>query len=157
MLDGAELTLVNPWQRGFPLCRRPFGEIAARANLREAAVLEKFRDLQARGVIDRIGPVFRPNTVGASTLAAISAPPERLQAAAAQVSAQPGVNHNYERGHLYNLWFVVTGSSETEVRQRIDRIEYSTGLPVLPLPLLEEFHIDLGFDLDTHAAPRTGA
>ena len=25
---------------------------------------------------------------------------------------------------------------------------------MLRLPLLEEFHIDLGFDLDTHAAPR---
>ncbi|HSA88930.1 MAG TPA: Lrp/AsnC family transcriptional regulator [Burkholderiales bacterium] len=148
------LELANSWQRGFPLTLRPFAEIGKRCGLPEAEILEKFRDLETRGIIDRIGPVFRPNTVGASLLAAIAAPDERLAEVAAFVSAQPGVNHNYEREHRINLWFVVTGAAAAEVERTLRDIESVTGLHVLRLPMLEEFHIDLGFDLDTHAVPR---
>jgi DNA-binding Lrp family transcriptional regulator len=148
------LELANAWQRGFPLVPRPFAEIAERSRLTENEVLRKFLDLETQGVIDRIGPVLRPNAVGASTLAALAVAPQRLADVAAFVSDQPGVNHNYEREHRYNLWFVVHGASEADVEAGIARIEQASGLQALRLPLLEEFHIDLGFDLDTHAAPR---
>jgi DNA-binding Lrp family transcriptional regulator len=148
------LDLANSWQRGFPLTARPFAEIGERCAIPEAEVLEKFRDLVTQGIIDRIGPVFRPNTVGASLLAAMAVPPERLAAVADFVNAQPGVNHNYERENRLNLWFVVTGAAAADVERALRAIEDGTGLDALRLPLLEEFHIDLGFDLDTHAAPR---
>jgi len=151
------LELANSWQRGFPLMPRPFVEIGTRCGLSEGEVLEKLIDLRTRGIIDRIGPVYRPNTVGASTLAAMAVPPERLAAVAAFVSDQPGVNHNYERENRTNLWFVVTGAAEADVQRTLAAIESGTGLEVLRLPLLEEFHIDLGFDLGTHAAPREEA
>jgi len=151
------LELANSWQRGFPLTPRPFAEIGERSNLTENEVLEKYLALQKQGVIDRIGPVFRPNTVGASSLAAMAVPEERLAAVAAFVSDQPGVNHNYEREHRCNLWFVVTGAAEGEVQRILSCIENGTGLKVLRLPLVEEFHVDLGFDLDSHAAPRAAA
>jgi DNA-binding Lrp family transcriptional regulator len=151
------IELANSWQRGFPLTPRPFAEIGKRYGFREDEVLGKFLDLKTRGIIDRIGPVFRPNSVGASSLAAMAVPPGRLADVAAFVSGQPGVNHNYEREHRYNLWFVVTGAAEAQVRRTLSGIERGTGLPVLRLPLLEEFHIDLGFDLDTRAAPRAAA
>ena len=154
MLDAADFLLANRWQRGFPLLPRPFREIASQARLSEEAVLEKYRRLQADGVIDRIGPVFRPNAVGASSLAAMAVPAARLEAVAHCVSEQPGVNHNYGREHRYNLWFVATGSSEAAVQSTLACIEQATRLPVLRLPLVEEFHIDLGFDLDDHAVPR---
>lgn len=157
MLDATDFLLVNPWQRGFPLVSRPFAEIGKRAGLAEENVLSRYVELQRQGVIDRIGPVFRPNTVGASTLAAMAVPPAQLEAAAQFVSRQGGVNHNYEREHRYNLWFVVTGASDAEVQWTLSCIEHGAGLPVLKLPLLEEFHIDLGFDLETHAVPRTAA
>ena len=151
------LQLANSWQRGFPLRPRPFAEIGARAGLGEAEVLKKFVDLRREGVIDRVGPVFRPNTVGASSLAAMEVPAARLASVAAFVSDQPGVNHNYEREHRINLWFVVTGATDAEVQRTLSCIESGTGLEVLRLPLAEEFHIDLGFDLDTRAVPRAPA
>jgi DNA-binding Lrp family transcriptional regulator len=146
--------LLNAWQRGFPLAPRPFAELAAACGSTEDAVLAQYRFMQTEGLIDRIGPVFRPNTVGASTLAAMAVPPERLEAVAAIVQRESGVNHNYEREHRYNLWFVVTGTADAEVKWTLACIEYASGLPVLRLPLLEEYHIDLGFDLVTGAAPR---
>lgn len=154
MQQSNDLALANRWQRGFPLSSRPFLEVARQTELSEEAVLEKYRLLQRDGVVDRIGPVFRPNAVGASSLAAMAVPPERLDAVARFVGEQAGINHNYQRSHTYNLWFVATAPSSAEVQWTLSCIEYATGLPVLRLPLVEEFHIDLGFDLETQAVPR---
>jgi hypothetical protein len=63
------------------------------------------------------------------------------------VSAHPQVNHNYEREHAYNLWFVVTGRDAHEVAGVLAAIARDTGLEPLDLPLEEPFHIDLGFQL----------
>lgn len=156
MLEPSPLFLVNNWQRGFPLAARPFAQIGKGCGLSEDRVLGQFLQLKAQGALDRVGPLFRPNTVGASSLAAIAVPDQRLAEVAAFVSAQPGVNHNYEREHRINLWFVVTGATAAGVERTLRDIESVTGLQVLRLPLLEEFHIDLGFDLDTHAVPREG-
>jgi DNA-binding Lrp family transcriptional regulator len=100
--------------------------------------------------------VFRPNTVGASLLAAIAVPPERVEEIARLVSKEPGVNHNYLRENRYNVWFVVTASTESDVEAALARIELAAGLHVLRLPLLEPFHIDLGFDLQDGSVPRDG-
>jgi DNA-binding Lrp family transcriptional regulator len=154
ILDAASYKLLNAWQRGFPLEPRPFAAIARNCGLDEEDVIQRFGQLRSRGLIDRIGPVFRPNTAGASTLAAMAVPPERLEAVAAQVSAHAGVNHNYERENRINLWFVATAPSEAALQGTLSAIEHETGLAVLRLPLLEEFHIDLGFDLEDHSVPR---
>ncbi|MGB8052354.1 MAG: Lrp/AsnC family transcriptional regulator, partial [Azonexus sp.] len=66
---------------------------------------------------------------------------------AAAVSRFPEVNHNYEREHRYNLWFVVTAASEGRLQATLGAIEKAASYPLLALPLLEEFHIDLGFPL----------
>ncbi len=154
MLDAASYRLLNSWQRGFPLEPRPFAAIARACGLDEDEVITRFGQLRSRGLIDRIGPVFRPNTAGASTLAAMAVPEARLDAVAAQVSAHAGVNHNYERENRLNLWFVATAPSDASLQWTLSCIEQETGLPVLRLPLVEEFHIDLGFDLEDHSVPR---
>jgi DNA-binding Lrp family transcriptional regulator len=154
MLDATSYRLLNSWQRDFPLVPRPFAAIAEACALDEEEVIHRFGQLRSRGLIDRIGPVFRPNTAGASTLAAMAVPAERLDAVATLVSAHAGVNHNYERENRINLWFVATAPSEAALQWTLSCIEQETGLPVLRLPLLEEFHIDLGFDLDDHSVPR---
>lgn len=142
-----ELALLDRWQRGFPLTARPFAEIGSKAGLHEADAIDTFARLQDGGVISRIGAVVKPNTVGASTLAAMAVAPERLEEVADIVSSEPLVNHNYERTHPINLWFVVTGPDRAAVAQTIARIARRTGIDVLDLPLLQAFHIDLGFSL----------
>jgi DNA-binding Lrp family transcriptional regulator len=91
--------------------------------------------------------VFRPHVLGWSTLAAVAAPPERTDAVARVIDACPEVNHNYEREHAYNLWFVVTAPSTGQVSEVLTHIQRQTGLKPLDLPMLEDYHIDLGFDL----------
>ncbi|AYH45148.1 AsnC family transcriptional regulator [Azoarcus sp. DN11] len=139
--------LLNDFQRGFPLVSRPFAALADECGLREDEVLDALRAWQASGVVSRVGAVFAPRRIGASALAALAAPAERLEEIAARVSAIAEVNHNYQREHAYNLWFVVTAASPGRLREIVDGIERDTGCAVIVLPLEEEFHIDLGFDL----------
>jgi DNA-binding Lrp family transcriptional regulator len=142
-----EFRLLNEFQRDFPLCPAPFAELAVRLGVGEKLVLTELERLRREGKISRVGAVFAPKRIGASTLAAMAVPPERLAAVAATVNRFPEVNHNYEREHRYNLWFVVTAASEGRLQATLGAIEKAAGFPLLSLPLLEEFHIDLGFPL----------
>jgi DNA-binding Lrp family transcriptional regulator len=154
VLSQDEFSLINAHQRDFPLVPRPYAELGAKHGISEAEVIDTYRDMIASGALSRIGVVFRPNTVGASTLAAMAVPEDRLEEIARTVSSQSEVNHNYQREHRLNLWFVVAGSSPECVERAIATIERDTGIDVLRLPLLEEFHIDLGFDLADGSVPR---
>jgi DNA-binding Lrp family transcriptional regulator len=143
-----DFRLLNDFQRNFPLCPAPFAELAARLGVAEGVVLRMLEQLRREGKISRVGAVFAPKRIGASTLAAIAAPPEKLGAVAEAVNLFPEVNHNYEREHRYNLWFVVTAGSEGRLQAALGAIERTAGYPVLKLPLVQEYHIDLGFALD---------
>jgi DNA-binding Lrp family transcriptional regulator len=146
-LTALEKCLLNEYQRGFPLCTSPFALIAEQQGVTEKEVISTLESLQQRGLVSRVGPVFAPLRAGASTLAALSVPDGELQRVADCVSRYEEVNHNYEREHDFNLWFVVTAPDPAHVQRVLQAIEAETGLPVLDLPLERSFYIDLGFPL----------
>jgi DNA-binding Lrp family transcriptional regulator len=146
-IEPLERALLNDFQRDFPLTARPYAELAARLGTSEAVVLEALAALQADGLIARVGPVIAPHRAGWSTLAAMAVPAERLEEVAALVNGFAEVNHNYEREHRFNLWFVVTAPSRERVAAVLAEIGRRTGLEVLDLPLLEPYRLDLGFPL----------
>jgi DNA-binding Lrp family transcriptional regulator len=152
-----ESSLLNDFQRDFPLTPEPYANIARRLSVSEETVLSSLRSLQTDGKIGRVGAVFRPHVLGCSTLAAVSCPAERLQTVAAMIDAYPEVNHNYEREHAYNLWFVIAAQDRLEVSSVLDDIRRRSGLTPLDLPMLTDYHIDLGFDLNGHPAYRAVA
>ncbi len=154
--DSPDFALLNDFQRDFPLTSRPFAVLAERLGMSEEGVLAALARLQAAGRVSRVGPVFAPNRIGASTLAALAVAEADLEAVAARVSARPEVNHNYRREHAYNLWFVVAASDEMRLAEVLDEIAADAGLPVLSLPLEGEFHIDLGFDLSAGIVGQVG-
>jgi siroheme decarboxylase len=146
-LDALDRRLLDDFQRDFPLQPRPFAALAERLGVSEAEVLERLRRLQEQGAISRIGAVLTPHRAGWSTLAAIAVPAAELEEVADLVSSYPEVNHNYERKHELNLWFVVTAASRERVEAVLQEIETRTRCPVLDLPLLEAYRLDLGFAL----------
>lgn len=147
-MDRFEQSLLNDFQRDFLLVPRPYAEIGARLGISETRVILILRQLTASGKVSRVGATFVPGRVGAATLAAVSVPQDRLQDVAGMVSACPEVNHNYERDHHFNLWFVVTGPDERHVDTAVRRIEQVADCGrVLTLPMVEAYHADLGFDI----------
>lgn len=147
LLDEVDRRLLNDFQRDFPLTERPYAAVAVRLGVDEAEVLRRLERLSSAGAVSRVGPVLRPQRVGASTLAAMAVPAERLAEVAELVNAFPEVNHNYAREHRFNLWFVLTAVDQERLAELIEEIEARTGIEVLDLPMLEEYHIDLGFPL----------
>ncbi len=134
--------LLNDFQQNFPICPAPFVELAERLGVAESAVLRMLEQLRREGKISRVGAVFAPKRIGASTLAAMAVPPERLEAVARSINRFPEVNHNYERDHRYNLWFVVTAGSEGRLQAALGAIEQAAGYPLIVLPMLREFLAD---------------
>ncbi len=142
-----ERRLLDEFQRDFPLTSRPYAEVARRLDVAEEDVLSALGSLIRRGAVARVGAAVAPHRAGWSTLAAMAVPEDRLDEVAGFVNGFEEVNHNYEREHRYNLWFVVTAVDEQRVADVLDEIRRETGLPVLDLPLEEAYRLDLGFRL----------
>ena len=155
--DPIDRLLLDDFQRDFPIISRPFAELAKALEIDESDVLDRLSKMQNSGRITRVGATCAPNTVSASTLAAVAAPPERIEEVAAIIGQEPGVNHSYEREDEWNLWFVATGPDRAHVDASLARIEERTGLRVLALRLVRPFNVDLGFRLNggegTRGAP----
>lgn len=147
MLDSLSRQLIDRYQRGFPIGSRPFYQLAQEFGVKEQEVIDCLRALRTQSVITRLGPVFDHHRAGASTLAALAVPTERLLEIAGFVNSFEGVNHNYEREHEFNLWFVVTACDQPTLQQTLQTIGESTGMPLLVLPMEQAYHIDLGFKL----------
>ena len=142
-----EKHLLNDFQHELPLTSNPFADIADKLNTDEDTVINTLKSLKERGIISRVGPVFRANRIGVSTLAAMAVPEEKIVQVAELVNAYAEVNHNYERLHQFNLWFVVTARNDLHLDRVLLDIERRCGYTVMSLPMLEDFFIDLGFDL----------
>jgi DNA-binding Lrp family transcriptional regulator len=143
-----EQKILNNYQHQLPLSLTPFRDMAEQLGSSEQTVIDTIESLQQRGVISRVGPVFRPNRVGVSTLAAMAVDDDELECVARIISAFPEVNHNYQREHDFNLWFVVTAASAEHLDIVLYEIEQHAGYALMSLPMLEDYFIDLGFELD---------
>jgi len=152
MLTPLHKRLLNDFQRDFPLSSRPYLDIANALGVSEGEVLSALTELSDNNFISRIGPIIPPNQLGVSTLVAMAVPEHYLQAVGDKISAYPEVNHNYEREHTFNLWFVVIAADAGHLQSVLDAIELETGYKTLSMPLLDEFFIDLGFKLDLQHA-----
>lgn len=150
-IDGIEehrlLEVLNRFQHDFPLSPTPYADMATELGLDTDTLLDMLTELKERGIISRIGAVFRPHRVGASTLAAMAVPEHKLEPVADTISAYAAVNHNYQRDHHFNLWFVVTAENSRQLQATLDDMERRTGIRILSLPMEKEYHIDLGFPL----------
>lgn len=147
-LDRADRLLINSLQRGFPLSPRPYREVAEALGLEEQEVIERLRRMLAEGALTRLGAILSaPQLGGERTLAALAAPPERLEEVIQAINRHEEVSHNYERTHRYNLWFVISSEDSDAVQRVIAEIERETGLTVINLPTLEEYRVEFYFEL----------
>lgn len=157
--------MLNQYQRDFPLVERPFEWLAERYQLPADHVMQHYREWLASGVLSRVGGVFNQAAGGASLLAAMAVPTHDLERVAEIVSSHPGVNHNYEREHVYNLWFVMTAPNANALETAMQELDTQTGYRALRLPMVRPYRIDLAFNLggglanhapkpvSTHAVP----
>ena len=140
--------LLNNYQQDFPLSPTPYLDIANALGVTEIEVLSAFNELANAQFISRIGLIIPPNQLGVSCLVAMAIPAAQLQFVAEIVSSYKEVNHNYEREHTFNLWFVLIASHEQHLQKVLADIEQKTGFLTMQLPLIADYFINLGFDLE---------
>jgi len=144
-IDDVDARLIDEYQSGFPVRERPFEAVADDLGTTPGDVLERVRRLREEGVFRRFGAVLNPPVIGSSTLAAVQAPEDRFDEVAEIINGYRQVNHNYERAHDWNQWFVVTAGSRRKRDDILADIEDRTGCEVLNLPMLTDYYIDLEF------------
>ncbi len=148
MLNSLQKQLLNNYQQDFPLSPTPYLDIASSLGVTEQDVLKGLQELKDQDFISRIGPIIPPNKLGNSMLVAMAIPTHQLQSVADVISKFPEVNHNYERENHFNLWFVLIAQDSNHLESVITKIEMQTGFNAMKLPLLADFFINLGFELD---------
>ncbi len=144
-LDWLDLQLLDACRRDFPICERPFAEIARRLSSRADEVLRRFEGLERCGVVNWIGPALAAGSVGASTQVAMAVPKARLRSVRESMIRYRGVNHICEREHEFNLWFALEALNAGELYDAVADIRQRTGVAVLDLRPERDYCEDVEF------------
>jgi DNA-binding Lrp family transcriptional regulator len=155
-LGALERAVINRFQGGLPVVRRPFSAVAARLDTDEATLISTLERLLTDGWLTRVGPLFNPDRMGGGlSLCAMCVPEDRFDEVSETVNALPAVAHNYARAHPLNMWFVVATETPAEVPATLDQVREATGLEVYDFPKRREFYLGLWLQLDDQGPTRT--
>lgn len=145
--------LLDLMQGAFPLCRRPFAALGEQCDMSEEEVLSSLRKLKDLHVLRQISAIFDSRRIGyKTTLVAMKVAPDHIEAAAAIVSRHPGVSHNYQRNHSYNLWFTVAVPPTGDLQRDVDELhERCQAEKTWMLPTLKLFKIGVTLDMSGKA------
>lgn len=147
-LSDLDRQILNILQNGFPICTRPYSQLADILGIEEELLLERVAFLKDCGIIRRIGGVMNASSLGYySTLCACQVPSNKLEAAAQAVSSEKGVTHNYRREHRLNLWFTLTAPSRQEADETLSKLEEEIGVSIYTMPALKTYKIHLSLPM----------
>lgn len=150
-LSGIEKEILNAVQKDFPVCVRPFEEIARKiGGVSESEVVDTLRRLNENGYLRRLGPIFDAGRLGyVSTLAAVGVPDEKVGLATSVINSYSEVTHNYLRADSdFNVWFTVTAISQDRLLAILEEIgEKLEVSEVLNLPVKKMFKIKVEFNV----------
>jgi DNA-binding Lrp family transcriptional regulator len=128
-MDDLDARLLAMIQRDFPLEPRPFAVLAERLGASEPEIMARLAALREGKIIRGIRAMFEARQLGyVSALAAATVDRERFDEVAANINILPGVTHNYERDHEYNLWFTLIARDEPTLRAQLARIAALPGV-----------------------------
>jgi siroheme decarboxylase len=146
LMNSRDRELLNEIQAGFPVEPHPYKVLAGRLGTTEEDVLRRIARLKAQGIIRRLGASINSRRIGfVSTLLAAQVPSDKFDSFVAAVNACPGVTHNYERKHAYNVWFTLIASSSEEKQRILRELTARTGVEILELPARRIFKIRVDF------------
>ncbi len=145
-MDATDKAIVNGLQGGFPICERPYAEMAQKFGITEEDLISRLEKLLAEKVLTRFGPMFQIERMGgAFSLAAMKLPETDFESVTEVVNALPEVAHNYQREHTFNMWFVLATEAPEGIAQAITRIEAESGYPVYNMPKEQEYFVGARF------------
>jgi DNA-binding Lrp family transcriptional regulator len=148
-IDKLDKQLLNEIQWVFPLTDRPYLEISKRYNISEKDVMQRISYLKQIGLIRQINAIFDTRRLGyKSALIAFAVKPSKVNRVAEQVNKHPGVSHNYERNHEFNMWFTLAVPPYAEIKTDLDKMASIDGvIKYRVLPTLKLYKIGVRLDM----------
>ena len=148
-MDNLDKEILNEIQWTFPLVTRPFDAIAKKFNTTSEIVKERLNILKEIGVLRQLSAIFDTRKLGyTSSLVAMEIESDKLEYVASQINRHPGVSHNYERDHQFNLWFTLAVPPGTDLNTELDKFNVLKGIKkVRMLPTLQLFKIGVKLDM----------
>ena len=148
-LGESDKELLNEIQWTFPLVTRPFDAIAKKFDTTPEIIKEKLNNLKEIGVLRQLSAIFDTRKLGyTSSLVAMEIEHDKLDYVASQINRHPGVSHNYERDHQFNLWFTLAVPPGADLNAELEKFNVLKGIKkVRMLPTLQLFKIGVKLDL----------
>jgi len=148
-LDSLDKEILNEIQWSFPLVSEPYKELANRFHITTDEMKKRITNLKSIGVLRQLSAIFDTRKLGyKSSLVAMSIEPDKLDYVANQINRHPGVSHNYERNHEYNLWFTLATPPGTDLKTEVDKFSKLGGIKkVRLLPTIKLFKIGVKLEM----------
>jgi DNA-binding Lrp family transcriptional regulator len=155
-LDELDKRLLNLMQGAFPIARRPYQQVAARAGIAEQQAIERVRQLIDERIIRQVTPIYDTRALGySSMLVAAKVDPENPWRAANVINEHPGVSHNYLRNHEFNIWFTIATEpgSPLGLDGTLEVLRSDAGAEsIRQLPTLKLFKIRMDLEMEGSTA-----
>ena len=137
-------------QKNFPLVSKPFEDIAKELNMTEDEVLKIIQEQKDEKIIRQTSAIFDTKSLGyKSSLVAFEIDEDKIDEAVKIINGHPGISHNYERNHKFNIWFTMASSptSSLGLDKTIDILANLTNANAfIMLPTLKLFKISVKLD-----------
>lgn len=137
-------------QKNFPLVKRPFEVIAKELNMHEEEVISILQNAKKENIIRQTSAIFDTKRLGyQSSLVAFEIEEDKIDDAVKILNSHPGISHNYERNHNFNIWFTmaVAPDSKLGLEQTIKILAKLTkAKDYIILPTLKLFKISVKLD-----------
>ena len=148
-MDNLDKEILNEIQWTFPLTSQPYHEISKKFGVSLDTVKERLINLKKVGILRQLSAIFDTRKLGyKSSLVAMEIEPEKLDYVAQQINRHPGVSHNYERNHQFNLWFTLAVPPGSDLKTEVDKFSKLQGIKkVRLLPTIKLFKIGVKLDM----------
>ncbi len=108
--------ILSRIQKKFPLVPKPFKVIADELGISEEEVLTILQEEKKKNIIRQTSAIFDTKRLGyTSSLVAFKIPAEKISAAVKIINSHPGISHNYERNHEFNIWFTLAVAPDSKL------------------------------------------
>jgi len=137
-------------QKNFPLTKKPFEQIAKELGTTEEIVLNILKKEKENNIIRQTSAIFDTKKLGyTSSLVAFEIEEKDIDDAVKILNSHPGISHNYERNHSFNIWFTlaVAPNSKSNLEETIEILSKLTQAKnYIVLPTLKLFKISVKLD-----------
>lgn len=148
-MDNLDKQILNEIQWTFPLVSQPYHEIAKKFDTTPEIIMQRLSSLKKTGILRQLSAIFDTRRLGyKSSLVAMEIEPDKLEHVANQINRHPGVSHNYERNHQFNLWFTLATPPGSDLKTEVDKFKKIPGiLKIRMLPTIKLFKIGVKLDM----------